>query len=243
MTLFKKLPIVLLALSLTSQAAIQPDRTRIIFNGNEKASSLKIENQSKQLPYLAYSWIEDEKGNKDDTFLVALPPIQRLYPSAISQVRIVKQDKARSLPQDRETLFYFNVREIPPAPENKGSNAIVQMALQSRLKLFWRPAALKKKPGTEVELQLKVSQQGNTLLVNNPTAYYITLAFFGKDSKSQLSGFSSKMIAPFSSVTLNAGGYNGNAFALGYMDDYGGLRMLNVKCHGQCDLIVPEARK
>ncbi|MDM9276129.1 fimbria/pilus periplasmic chaperone, partial [Citrobacter koseri] len=97
MALFKGLPIVLLALSLTSQAAIQPDRTRIIFNGNDKASSLKIENQSKQLPYLAYSWIEDEKGNKDDSFLVALPPIQRLNPGAISQVRIVKQDKARSL--------------------------------------------------------------------------------------------------------------------------------------------------
>lgn len=80
-------------------------------------------------------------------------------------------------------------------------------------------------------------------MVNNPTAYYITLAFFGKDSKSQLSGFSSKMIPPFSSATLNAGGYNGNTFALGYMDDYGGLRMLNVKCYGQCDLIVPEARK
>lgn len=159
MTLFKKLPIVLLALSLTSQAAIQPDRTRIIFNGNEKASSLKIENQSKQLPYLAYSWIEDEKGNKDDTFLVALPPIQRLNPSAISQVRIVKQDKARSLPQDRETLFYFNVREIPPAPENKGSNAIVQMALQSRLKLFWRPAALKKSRVLKLNFSSKLANR------------------------------------------------------------------------------------
>lgn len=183
MTLFKGLTIVLLALSLTCQAAIQPDRTRIIFNGNEKASSLKLENQSKQLPYLAYSWIEDEKGNKDDTFLVALPPIQRLNPGAISQVRIVKQDKARSLPQDRESLFYFNVREIPPEPENKGNNAVVQMALQSRMKLFWRPAALKKKPGVEVEHQLKISQQGNTLLVNNPTAYYITLAFLAKTAK------------------------------------------------------------
>ncbi|WP_213133178.1 fimbrial biogenesis chaperone [Citrobacter sp. FP75] len=243
MTLRKGLPIVLLALSLTSHAAIQPDRTRIIFNGNEKASSLKIENQSKQLPYLAYSWIENEKGNKDDTFLVALPPIQRLNPSAISQVRIVKQDKARSLPQDRESLFYFNIREIPPAPENKGSNAIVQMALQSRLKLFWRPAALKKKPGAEVEHQLKINQQGNTLQVNNPTAYYITLAFFGKDDKSQLSGFNSEMINPFSSTTLNAGSYHGNTYVLGYMDDYGGLRLLNVKCHGQCDLIVPEAKK
>ena len=48
------------------------------------------------------------------------------------------------------------------------------------------------------------------------------------------------MIALFLCHALNAGGYNGNAFALGYMDDCGGLRMLNVKCHGQCDLIVPE---
>ncbi len=127
MTLFKKLPIVLLALSLTSQAAIQPDRTRIIFNGNEKASSLKIENQSKQLPYLAYSWIEDEKGNKDDTFLVALPPIQRLNPSAISQVRIVKQDKARSLPQDRETLFWMNVKAIPSMDKSKLSDNTVKI--------------------------------------------------------------------------------------------------------------------
>lgn len=59
----------------------------------------------------------------------------------------------------------------------------MQMALQSQLKLFWRPAALKKKPGTEVEHQLKISQQGNALLVNNPTAYYITLAFLAKTSK------------------------------------------------------------
>ncbi len=243
MALFKGLPIVLLAISLTSQAAIQPDRTRIIFNSDEKASSLKIENQSKRLPYLAYSWIEDEKGKKDDTFLVALPPIQRLNPGAISQVRIVKQDKARSLPQDRESLFYFNVREIPPAPENKGNNAVVQMALQSRLKLFWRPASLKKKPGVEVEHQLKAHQQGNTLLVNNPTAYYITLAFFGKDDKSQLSGFSSEIIAPFSSASLNAGSYHGNTFVLGYMDDYGGRRTLNVNCHGQCEVIAPEAKK
>jgi P pilus assembly chaperone PapD len=67
--------------------------------------------------------------------------------------------------------------------------------------------------------------------------------FFGKDNKSQLSGFSSNMMAPFSSDILNAGSYNGNTFVLGYMDDYGGLRILNVKCHGQCDLIVPEAKK
>jgi P pilus assembly protein, chaperone PapD len=243
MTIIKAIPYLFMAASLYSQAAIQPDRTRIIFNSDDKASSLKLENQSKRQPYLAYSWIEDEKGTKNEDYFVALPPIQRLEPAALSQVRIVKQAKASALPTDRESLFYFNVREIPPVPENSGNNAIVQMAVQSRLKMFWRPAALKKKPGAEVEHSITAQQQGSSLLIHNPTGYYITLAYFGKDDKSVFPGYSSTMISPFASTTLNAGSYTGTAFSLGYMDDYGGLRMLNVRCQGQCTLSVPEPKK
>lgn len=243
MTLFKSLSAFILILPLVSHAAIIPDRTRIIFNAEDKASSLKLENQSKQLPYLAYSWIENEQGQKDDSVLTALPPIQRLEANTLSQVRIVKQGKAQTLPTDRESLFFFNVREIPPAPENTGNNAIVQLAVQSRLKLFWRPASLKKKPGTEVEQQLTASQQGNKLEVKNPTAYYLTLAYFGKDNNGIFPGYDSTMIAPFSAVTLNSGSYSGNVFVLGYIDDYGALRMLDLRCHGTCNVKVPEKKK
>ena len=45
-------------------AAINVDRTRIIFAGQHKSVSLVLNNQHKTLPYLAQSWIEDEKGNK-----------------------------------------------------------------------------------------------------------------------------------------------------------------------------------
>ena len=117
MTFIKGLPLMLLTISLGCNAAVQPDRTRIVFNANDKATSLRIENQSDKLPYLAYSWIENEKGEKSDALLVALPPIQRLEPKATSQVRVVKQASTTQLPGDRETLFFYNMREIPPAPE------------------------------------------------------------------------------------------------------------------------------
>ncbi|MEO3990219.1 fimbrial biogenesis chaperone [Pseudocitrobacter cyperus] len=243
MTISKSLSLFLVILPLACQAAIQPDRTRIIFNASDKAASLKLENQSKRLPYLAYSWIENDQGKKDDTYFTALPPIQRLEPNATTQVRVVKQENVRTLPADRESLFYFNVREVPPNPENNGDHAIVQLAVQSRLKLFWRPAGLKKKPGVEVEQQLTAAQQNGALRVQNPTGYYITLAWFGKDLSRLFPGFNSTMIAPFSAVTLNTGNYSGDTFSLGYMDDYGGMRMLNVRCHGQCVVAAVEKQK
>lgn len=186
MTFIKGLPLMLLTISLGCNAAVQPDRTRIVFNANDKATSLRIENQSDKLPYLAYSWIENEKGEKSDALLVALPPIQRLEPKATSQVRVVKQASTTQLPGDRETLFFYNMREIPPAPDKSSDHAILQVAIQSRIKLFWRPAALRKKAGEKVELQLQVSQQGNQLTLKNPTAYYLTIAYLGRNEKGVL---------------------------------------------------------
>lgn len=119
MTFMKGLPLLLLVASLCSHAALQPDRTRIVFNANDKATSLRVDNRSDKLSYLAYSWLENEKGEKSDDLLVALPPIQRLEPKATTQVRIVKQASTTKLPGDRETLFFYNMREIPPAPEKK----------------------------------------------------------------------------------------------------------------------------
>lgn len=240
MTRMKGLLWLLLSVSLTTQAAIAPDRTRVIFNGGSKAASLKLENASKDLPYLAYSWIEDEKGNKSDTFFAALPPMQRLEPGAVTQVRIVKQGSGSTLPKDRESLFYYNVREIPPTPDAADNHAIVQVAMQSRIKMFWRPAALKKKPGDKSEHNMKFRLTGKNLEVKNPTPYYITLAYLGKDLKGIFPGFKTTMLAPFGSANLNV---SGQSFYLGYMDDYGALRMLLLNCHGACTATVPEAKK
>ena len=123
-------------LSMPSQAAIALDRTRVIFDGGQQSVSLSVSNQNKQLPYLAQGWLEDEQGNKIQSPLTVLPPVQRIEPGKPSQVKIQALPAAKQLPQDRETLYYFNLREIPPKSNKPNS---LQIALQTRIKLFYRP--------------------------------------------------------------------------------------------------------
>lgn len=68
MTFMKGLPLLLLIASLCSYAALQPDRTRIVFNANDKATSLRVDNRSDKLPYLAYSGSKMKKGRKATIF-------------------------------------------------------------------------------------------------------------------------------------------------------------------------------
>ncbi|WP_236720647.1 fimbria/pilus periplasmic chaperone, partial [Serratia marcescens] len=87
------------ALAPAAQAAIALDRTRVIFDGGQKSVSLSVSNQNKQLPYLALGWIEDEQGNKIQSPLTVLPPVQRIEPGKPSQVKIQALPVAKQLPQ------------------------------------------------------------------------------------------------------------------------------------------------
>lgn len=85
-------------------AAIALDRTRVIFNGDEKSVSLSISNQNTELPYLAQGWMENLNGEKIESPLIILPPIQRVEPGDKSQVKIQSLPSISSLPQDRESV-------------------------------------------------------------------------------------------------------------------------------------------
>lgn len=125
--------------SQSTSAAIALDRTRVILNGGDKTVSLSIANENKELPYLAQGWLENDQGVKIDSPLVVLPPVQRVEPASKSQVKIQALAAIAALPQDRESVFYFNLREIPP--KSKKSN-VLQIALQTKIKLFYRPESL-----------------------------------------------------------------------------------------------------
>ncbi len=96
--------------------------------------TLDISNDNKQLPYLAQAWIENENQEKIIAGpVIATPPVQRLEPGAKSMVRLSTTPDISKLPQDRESLFYFNLREIPPRSEKAN---VLQIALQTKIKLF-----------------------------------------------------------------------------------------------------------
>ncbi|HEB6459156.1 TPA: fimbria/pilus periplasmic chaperone [Salmonella enterica subsp. enterica serovar Hvittingfoss] len=221
----------------TSQAAINVDRTRIIMSSDVKAVSVGLSNESRDQPYLAQSWMEDSQG-KATNVLIALPPLQRIDAGKKSRVRImrVQNSGAAPLPADRESLFYFNVREIPPAPEDKNKN-ILQLATQSQLKLFLRPATLAAEGNASPEKMLLVQSAGGSLTLKNPTPYYITLVWLGQSPKQKLAGFKEgTMVAPFSEQIVNAVLPAGaDRILVGNVDDYGGLRMNRFTCTaGRC---------
>ncbi|HGL4620256.1 TPA: fimbria/pilus periplasmic chaperone [Citrobacter koseri] len=219
----------------TAYAAISLDRTRVIYNGTEKSVSMNISNENKQLPYLAQGWIETEKGEKITSPLTVLPPVQRIEPGAKSQIKVQALSVVSALPQDRESLFYFNLREIPPKSSKPNT---LQIALQTRIKLFYRPAAIELNRtdagNSSVQEKLTLSKQGNNYTVNNPTPYYITLVGARASVKgSPISGFKPVMVPPKGQSPLGMGAdIIGASPVLTAINDYGGRPDLQFTCSG-----------
>ena len=230
----KALALLVLGLSQGAYAAVGLDRTRVIFDGGKDATSVNITNNNTQLPYLAQGWIEDEAGKKITSPLIVLPPVQRLEPGKQSQVKVQTLPAAKSLPQDRETVFYFNLREIPPRSDKANT---LQIALQTRIKLFYRPQAItpsQQDLSNPWQEKLTLTLEGERYRVNNPTPYYVTLvdARSSKDGKT-VSGFEPLMVPPKGSLTLGPTAKAlGAAPYLAYVNDYGGRPLMAFTCTG-----------
>lgn len=224
----------------TATAAIALDRTRAVFNGANKSMSLNITNQNKMLPYLAQAWVEDEQGNKITQPLTALPPLQRVEPLAKGQVKLQLLGNASSLPQDRESLFYFNLREIPPKSSKPNT---LQIALQTRIKLFYRPASIEQdRSEGEGKWQEKITltREGDKYRVNNPGPYYVTLAgAYERPGSAPIAGFEPVMIAPRSNAMLSIkAAVLGQKPVLTWINDYGGRPKLMFSCTGNICRVV-----
>ncbi len=111
---------------------------------------------------------------KDAAPFIVLPPIVRIEPGKRQSWRLVFNGSR--LPQDRESLFWFNLLDIPPEPKNGKTDNYLQLAIRSRIKLFYRPAGVAAgKIAAEKALSWALAPTGNGLRVSNASARYITI--------------------------------------------------------------------
>ena len=222
------LSFVLLLSAQSAQAAIALDRTRAIFEGTQKSISLNIRNDNTQLPYLAQSWLEDINGKKISDPLVVVPPVQRVEPGSRSQIRINATGGIAKLPQDRETAFYFNVREIPPRSSKQN---VMQIALQTKIKLFYRPAAIAIDPDTVWQDQIVLTKTSDGYQIQNPTPYYVTvIGISGQPKGESAKDFRPVMVAPKSTQKAVTPAYSTPYVT--YINDFGGRPELKFTCSG-----------
>ena len=158
-------------------AAVNVDRTRLVFAASDIAQSLTLANDS-VTPMLLQVWTDaGETASSPDnsrTPLVVLPPVFKMQPDELRTLRVMLSSR-RSLPEDRESLFWLNIYQIPPElSATKSATRKLVLPLRLRLKVFIRPTGLKAPTANdEQKLRFSIASQGIT--ITNPTPWYLSL--------------------------------------------------------------------
>lgn len=185
-------------LGMPARADVVLDTTRVIYPAQEREVTVQLTNDEKKDPRLVQAWIDDGHVDKTpDQMHVPfqlMPPVFRLDAGKGQALRITyTHDTDSPLSKDKESLFWLNVLSIPPKPANAEGKNLLQFAIRTRIKFFFRPEGL---PGqlekVPAQLTWKLVSNGNeqALEVTNPSAYHVSFASIalvvdGKEVKSE----------------------------------------------------------
>ena len=207
------LAMALLPLTLTSvSAGVIIGGTRIIFDGTKKEASIGITNPD-NVPYLIQSWIDVQDEQSGKAPFIITPPMYRLDSGQKNIERIVATG---SLPQAKESLFWINIKAIPSASKQMNS---LQIAVKTRIKLFWRPANIRLIP-EDAAPKVKWRREGRNLIAENPNPIHISVMDVIVDGHD----VPLNMIRPFETLTLPLPANSaGGQMTWRFINDYGAV--------------------
>lgn len=124
-----------------------------------------------RIPRIIWCSPRVDSGGKNQAkapFLIT-PPLFRLDAKEDNVLRVVRT--GGNLPEDRESLYWLNIKAIPSSKHVEGVNTL-QIAINTRIKLLYRPSAVKGRP-EDVADKLEWHREGNDFVVNNPTPFFM----------------------------------------------------------------------
>lgn len=195
-----------------AQAAVVLSGTRVIYPAAQREVTLKLTNEGHD-PVLVQSWIDDgDPHATPDQVQVPFtltPPLFRLDPARGQTVRIIyTQDP---LPQDQESLFWLNALEVPPRVDaSKRAANSLQLAVRTRIKLFFRPTGLTgsaNDAASKAQWRFVKKASGEyALAIVNPTPYHITFSkVHVRTAGKEYMNEEGTMVPPKSTIELNVG--------------------------------------
>jgi chaperone protein EcpD len=183
-----------LAGAIHAQASVVIAGTRVVYNAKDSEETIKLSNEGKS-PALVQAWIDagDSKiaPSAAEVPFVVTPPISRIDPAKGQTLRVVYTGEP--LPQDKESVFWLNVLEVPPKPGPDEADANkLQLAFRSRIKLFFRPTGLKGlAEEAPAQIGWRLTQAGNQLAIeaNNPTPFHVSFTAIEVSAAGKTAGF------------------------------------------------------
>lgn len=200
----------------SAQAGVVVGGTRLVFDGSNKESSISVRNTDKK-PYLIQSWVDMFDGTRKAPFVIT-PPLFRLDGGRNNVLRVVRT--GGNLPEDRESIFWMNIKSIPSVPKQTEGVNTLQLAIKTRIKLIYRPKGLVVN-AEEASRNLQWKLSGSTLTVTNNSPQYISFINVTLNGK-KLDKVD--LVAPKSSAnfTIPAGTGHGT-LSWQYINDFGGI--------------------
>lgn len=158
----------------SAQASISLSATRVIFDGKYKEASIAVRNGNSNI--LVQSWIEsNQPGDKGDLPFAVTPPLVKMQANGQQLLRVLYAGANNDLPQDRESVFWLNVQEIPEAAQG---DAVLQVAVRQRIKLFFRPVGLRGVAAdapAALRWRLEKVNGKSSLSLENPSNFHVSI--------------------------------------------------------------------
>lgn len=199
-----------------AMAAFTLNGTRFIYDEGRKNISLEVSNGADNT-YGGQIWVDNTSQPSSEVYFAPAPSFFKVAGKEKQIVRLLNINP--NLPADRESLFWLNVQEIPPAPE-EGKN-VLALALNTQVKLFFRPKALKE-GRDKAEQKLKI----NGTKLKNPTPYFFAITSVSVNGKKlKVSSSLDKQLSqmsPFSEI--ETGQTLTGSIVVEAIDDYGARR-------------------
>lgn len=171
----------LLFLSINQEAlaGLVASSTRMIYQPESRERTLMLANTN-DYPVVVQTWVDngdvDSTPDQAEAPFMVLPAVFKMQPSAAQALRII--NKGDNLPTDRESVYWLNLYEIPPKTRrNADAHAQVAMAMNTQMKIFYRPNGLAPKPDEamkKVSFALQKQNKEYVLSVHNPTPYHVS---------------------------------------------------------------------
>lgn len=215
------------------------DGTRIVYNEARRDVSMTLRNVDPTGNAMVQLWLDDGDADaepeKTSTPFILSPNVARVAPNARQTVRLTYTGEPQS--PDQESLFWFNMLELPPS--FKGSNDVdrVVFARRTRIKLFFRPKSLKGDPYQAMkQLQCNPSNTAGTWALECYNASRFHLSFFGFSLGNGVEKVRANdeggMLKPLEHMRFSLNDYGKlpqplTTLAVDFVNDYGGVTTLD----------------
>ncbi|HHV7361220.1 TPA: fimbrial biogenesis chaperone [Morganella morganii] len=210
-----------------------PSQSRVIYHPKDREQTLMLAN-SNDYPVIIQTWVDKGEGSPDtpNVPFISMPPITRLDPGDMKGVRIIYNKG--ELPEDRESLFWFNMYEVPPEKKGNTPENSVLVAMNTQIKLFYRPEGITSTPETAFPKVFCKKVSDSKVSCSNPEPIHLSVISMALETKSgqQLASKDGDfMLLPFSERMFNFPKTSDLPIQItaDYIDDYGAKQVALIK--------------